>query len=293
MIVDTHCHYNLRPLFDDVQKLWLKAKEDGIEAVINVGTDLKTSQDALELASNHPEMYASIGLHPGNFQKIFDQNCSPENCSQEKITQLVDEELENLAKILHEHKSFNNFKLLAIGEIGLDYYRLKNKGLKREAVKETQKLAFESQLKMARDNHLVAIIHVRDQKDRLEDNAYYDTLEILKKISTQRAENKLKFVLHCVSGPQNYIDESIKLGGYIGIGGNITYENAEDLRKIVNSTPKDRHLLETDAPYLVPRGCKGDFCEPRMIKTTAKYLEQEMGLNLDIIRDNTRNLFGI
>lgn len=293
MIVDTHCHYNLRPLSDNVQKFWQQAIDDGIEAVINVGTDLKTSQDALELASNHPEMYASIGLHPGNFQKIFDQNCSHETCSKEKIAQLVDEELKNLAKILHEQKSINNSKLLAIGEIGLDYYRLKNKGLKRQAVKEMQKLAFESQLKMARDNHLVAIIHVRDQKDRLEDNAYYDVLETLKKVLAEDSKNILKFVLHCVSGPQDYIDEAIKLGGYIGIGGNVTYENAQNLRKIVNSTPKDRHLLETDAPYLVPRGCKGDFCEPRMIITTAKYLEQEMGLNLDIIRDNTRNLFGI
>lgn len=293
MIVDTHCHYNLSPLSDDVKKFWQEAKDDDIEAAINVGTDLKTSQSALSLATKYPEMYASIGLHPGNFQKIFDQNCSPENCSQEEIYQLVDKQIENFVKILDDQISIKNSKLLAIGEIGLDYFRLKNKGVKREAVEEMQKLAFESQLKMARDNHLVAVIHVRDQKDRLENNAYYDTLEILKKVSTQRAENNLKFVLHCVSGPQDYIDEAVKLGGYIGIGGNITYENAQDLRTIVNSTPKDRHLLETDAPYLVPRGCKGDFCEPKMIKTTGEFLEQEMGLNLDIIRDNTRNLFGI
>ncbi|MBU0974937.1 TatD family hydrolase, partial [Patescibacteria group bacterium] len=189
-------------------------------------------------------------------------------------------------------------KLVAIGEIGLDYYRLKNKGLKRDLVVEMQKKLFVSQLELAFQNDLVAIIHVRDQNDRLENNAYNDVLNILKKVINEtKTSKKIKFVLHCASGSLTYIQEAIALGAYIGIAGNVTYDNAQKLREIIKITPSNRLLLETDAPYLVPKSMQNltknqnQFCEPYMIKATANYLQQKMGLNLDIIRSNSNNLF--
>ncbi|PIQ80900.1 MAG: hypothetical protein COZ34_02840 [Candidatus Pacebacteria bacterium CG_4_10_14_3_um_filter_34_15] len=308
-IIDTHCHYNMKPISDDVSAHWKKAQENGIEKTITVGADLITSKKALEISDEFSGIYASIGLHPEICNDAIKELLVGDKYFQGEINQYVDDNLHELTEILNdalttnfalgsESELENKNKLVAIGEIGLDYYRLKNKGLKRNLVVEMQKKLFQKQLELAFQNNLVAIIHVRDQSDRLENNAYFDVLNILKKVISEiETPKEAKFVLHCASGPLAYVKEAIALGAYIGIAGNITYNTAQDLREIVKITPKNRLLLETDAPYLVPKSMqnptkdKDQFCEPYMIKATADYLQQDMGLNLDIILDNTNCLF--
>lgn len=315
-IIDTHCHYNMEPISNDVPAHWKKAQENGVEKTITVGADLETSKKALKISEEFSEIYASIGLHPEICNEAIDEflvgdkysqgeSRSERRCPgvQEEIDKFVNNSLHNLSKILLDTQTTKNnlenkSKLVAIGEIGLDYYRLKIKGLKRDLVVEMQKKLFRKQLEIAFQNDLVAIIHVRDQGDRLKNNAYNDVLNILKiVINETKIPKKTKFVLHCASGSLAYIQEAIILGAYIGVAGNITYDNAQNLREIVKITPKNRLLLETDAPYLVPKSMqtlikdKDQFCEPYMIKATANYLQLNMGLNLDIIRVNTNKLF--
>ncbi len=298
-IIDTHCHYNMEPIFDNVAKHWKKAQENGIEKTITVGADLETSEKALMISQEFPNIYASIGIHPEVCNDAIKTLLDGDKYSQEEIDMYVDNNLFELNKILNEALENKN-KLVAVGEIGLDYYKLKNKGLKRNLVSQMQKKMFQKQLEIAFQNNLVAIIHVRDQNDRLENNAYFDVLNILKEIIKESKQPKeVKFVLHCASGPQAYIQEAIALGAYIGVAGNITYDSAQDLREIAKITPVNRLLLETDAPYLIPKSMqdptkdKDQFCEPYMIKATADYLQQNMGLNLDIIRLNSKKLFSI
>jgi TatD DNase family protein len=305
MIIDTHCHYNLSPLSHDLSGHWKKAKKNGIEKSIVVGTNIETSKLALDIAKKFPNLYASIGLHPGNYSQEIKNLLDGDKYSQTEIDELVEAQLLAIKKIIEAES--NNPKLIAYGEIGLDYYRLKNKGLKRNLVIEMQKKSFEAQLKLAFENNLVAILHVRDQDDRFEnkDNAYFDTLEILKKVLNEtgsdsgtltQASSTPKLILHCASGPISYIKEALSMGAYIGVAGNITYDSADDIREIVKLAPPEKLLLETDAPYLVPASLKNQsieaqICEPFMIKATASYLEKKMGIDLDIILDNTNNLF--
>jgi TatD DNase family protein len=312
MIIDTHCHYNLSPLVDDVEKYRQKALEHGIKASLVVGTSVEDSKISLKLAQQFPEMFAVIGIHPGTYAQKIDELLAKYGNSDQNISKIeseINNELEQdivaISDLLEENP-------IAIGEIGLDYYRLKLKGLRREVTIDLQKKLFEKQLYLAVKNNLPAIIHVRDQKDR--DQAYWDTLEIIKKVraevspeemaqvnevnqteamaQTNEAAQKIPpFVLHCASGPIEYIKEALALGAYIGIAGNITYENAKDIKQILQITPSNRMLLETDAPYLAPGEFKGQVCEPFLIKNTAEFLHQEFDCDLDIIASNTMEVF--
>ncbi|MBU0974154.1 TatD family hydrolase, partial [Patescibacteria group bacterium] len=264
----------MKPISDDVTSHWKKAQENGIEKTITVGADLETSKKALEIADKFPGIYASIGLHPEVCNDAIKELLAGDKYSQgeegewrsqrdwpgplqnkrrcpgvkEKIDQFVDNSLHDLSEILLDTQTTEGnvetkSKLVAIGEIGLDYYRLKNKGLKRDLVVEMQKKIFNKQLELAFQNDLVAIIHVRDQSDRQKNNAYNDVLNILKKVIIKmKALNKAKFVLHCASGSLAYIQEAISLGAYIGIAGNVTYDNAQKLREIIKITPSNRLL---------------------------------------------------
>lgn len=288
-IIDTHCHYNMNPLYEDFQKHWKNASDSGVQAAITVGTDLENSKIALDLSGKYPQIYASIGIHPENATQAIKKLLVGDKYSQDEINDLINKDLNNFELIL-KNALVGHSKLVAIGEIGLDYYRLKTKGLKRDLVVDMQKKLFEEQLKLAFKNNLVAIIHVRDLEEREKDNAYLDVLEILKNYP-------LKFVLHCVSGPILYIKEALELGAYIGIAGNVTYDSSQNIREIIKITPPEKLLIETDAPYLIPKAMQtpksnnNQFCEPFMIQSTAKYLHQEMGINLDIIKQNSEKLF--
>jgi TatD DNase family protein len=285
MIIDTHCHYNFEPIYSNLEQEWQNSLDHKVIGGICVGTNLKSSILALHLAKKYPTMFASVGIHPEECEEIF---LSEDSTNQ--IHNLINE----FEKLVETTYLDSGNKLVAIGEIGLDYFRLKAKGLKREQIEKLQKELFSTQLNIAFKHQLPVILHIRDQNDRLEKNAYYDLLTMVSDLINQyQKDNKEipNLVLHCASGPQDYIKSFLNLGAYIGFAGNITYQNADELKNILKLTPKDRMLLETDAPFLAPNEKKGQSCHPYYIAETAQYLQDQFNLDLDIILENTLRVF--
>ncbi len=277
-IFDTHCHYNLEPFNQDWKQYWQKAQEHGVTNSTVVGVDLATSRTAVQLASQNSAFHAVIGCHPGYYQEELekiDLSQAPAQMLNQAL-QLIEEHQSNLSSLDLKH-------VTAIGETGLDYFRLPESELANTVI-AVQKAAFTMHLKLAEKHDLPVIIHARDVGER----AYWDILEIIEK-------NKfsLPFVLHCVSGPSDYVHAAIQRGAYVGLAGNITYKNSTHLRELAEFAPKNRILIETDAPFLPPVPFRGKPCEPWMIDHTADYVEKELDLDLGQIYENSLGLFGV
>lgn len=258
-IVDTHCHYNMEPLNASWQEHWQQAQENGVVGSVVVGTQISTSNAALEITAGQPNLLASVGVHPGHAYEV------------------TIEQLEQAGK------EWAGMKIHAVGETGLDYYRLDHDSSEFEKQITQQKEIFRWHLQFAQKQNLPLILHVRDKTDQ----AYFEVLEILK---TEYTGTK-PFVLHCASGPLDYIQKAIVMGCYVGFDGNITYPNAQEIRDLVKNVPADRLMIETDAPFLAPQAHRGKPCEPWMIAETAGYVQRELGLNLDQIFANTQKFF--
>ena len=258
MIFDTHCHYNLSPLYEDWQEHWQKAQKHGVKKTLVPSSSIETSRRAIEIAKEDKNLYAAIGIHPNEYNHI----------SAADLPTTIYEHAASLS-IIHDKEN-----VIGIGETGLDYYRLKEE--ERDLATYNQKEAFKMHVQLSNDFDKILIIHARDKGGNKEKNnqAYWDILEIVK----NNYQFKKPFILHCVSGPKEYIKEMIELGAYIGVGGNLTYPNANELREIIKLVPKDKLLLETDAPYLPPQEFRGQVCEPWMISKTAAYLKTELNL---------------
>ncbi len=269
MIIDTHCHYNLDPLFEDWNTHWTAAQARGVEKSIIVGTNLETSQRALELAQLDDGLSAAIGIHPNEYDQPPSE---PLHLEIESLTHL---------------STFP--KVVAVGETGLDYFRLPTDSAERQAIQQRQQAAFVGHIQLAEKIGKPLIIHVRDTAEATQStsNAYYDVLALLKR----HHSGSRPFVLHCVSGPQDYIKQSLELGAYLGIAGNVTYKSAEAIREIVRRAPKDRLLTETDAPFLPPQPFRGQPCQPHMIADTLNYLITELNLDPDQLVENALSLF--
>jgi len=223
-LVDTHCHLDF-PEFDlDRNEVIQRAHSLGVNHIINIGSSLEGSIRSLELTRQYPDVYAAIGVHPHEADRF--------DIKEEK-------RLRELAK---------EAKVLAIGEIGLDYY-------KNYSSADNQRLLFAKLLELARDLSLPLVIHSR--------NAPEDTLKFLK------AAMPVKAVVHCFSQDETFLKECLDLGFFVSFTCNITYKNAQNLRELVKVTPLERLLLETDAPYLAPEGMRGDRNEPVNIKILA------------------------
>lgn len=294
MIIDTHCHYNCEPLLSEIDIHWKNSFNHDVMGGICVGTNIETSTVALELAQKFTTMFASVGIHPEEFTELIKLNLHGDIYSAEKVESILRKQTKEFEAMVANAVNQQNKKIIAIGEIGLDYYKLKVKGVKRELTEQVQKQMFITQLTIAFQHNLPIILHVRDQADRTDSNAYYDTYTIVKEfIDTYTSKNKNipKIILHCASGPKAYIKKCIELGAYIGFAGNITYQNANDLREIFEITPTDRVLLETDAPFLAPNEKKGEVCEPVYITQTAAFLQNRYGIDPDIILANTLTVF--
>ena len=279
-IIDTHCHYNLEPLYsgnsfcfkvkenDPVLKMswqnhWQNSKNNGIVASIVVGPGLKSSKKAIEIAGTDPHLFAAIGIHPERANKI-----------------------ENLDEALKEFRQmcFDN-NIVAIGETGLDYFYLPEENVER--IKEKQKKLFITQIEIANELNLPLILHIRDKGD----DAYFESLKLIKKY--WNFKNSLVF--HCVSGSLDYIRTALELeNSYFGFDGNLTFKNAEELRdifRLVQKTDSSKILMETDSPWLAPVPHRGKICEPWMIKDLAIYMEKELNANLEEIFQNSLKAF--
>ncbi|MGC6174346.1 TatD family hydrolase [Lacrimispora sp. 38-1] len=209
MIFDTHAHYDDEAFDEDREDLLGSLQSHGIEAVTNVGASIKTSKNTLELTEKYPHVYGAIGVHPNE-------------------TAELDEDKLNWLKENSKRK-----KIVAIGEIGLDYYW-------EEPDHDTQKTWFIKQLNLAREVKLPVIIHSRD--------AAKDTLDIMK---AEKAED-IGGVIHCFSYGKELAREYLNMGFYLGIGGVLTFKNARKLKEVVEYMPLEQLVLETDCPYLAP-----------------------------------------
>ncbi|WP_037353405.1 TatD family hydrolase [Selenomonas sp. FC4001] len=254
-LVDTHTHLNDGKFAGQEAEVIARAKEAGITRLINMGDTLEASAKAVELAAAYEGVYAGVGIHP------------------EEIYELTSADDDQLARWSEAER------VVAIGEIGLDYYWEKD-----EDKRALQRRMFIHQLDLARQLHLPVCIHDRE--------AHGDTLAILKK------EGKdLKGVLHCFSGSFEMAQEIYKMGWYIGVDGPLTYKNAAKLPEIVEKFPLERILVETDAPYLAPVPMRGKQNEPAFVRYVAEKVAEIKGISVEMVAKQTsesaEELYGI
>ncbi len=250
-IFDTHAHYDDEKFDGDRDLILNELKNEGVVGVIDCGCDKSSSLEAIKLSEKFDFVYAALGVHPHEAAEATDGDLS---------------ELKAL---------YSKEKVVAVGEIGLDYHY-------DFSPRETQLLFFEKQLILANELSLPVIIHDRE--------AHEDTLKLLKK-------HKPKGVVHCFSGSAEMAKEVLKLGLYIGLGGAVTFKNAKKPLEVAALVPSDRLLLETDCPYMAPVPLRGSRCDSRMIAYSAKKIAETRGCDaqqlIDTCRENAKALFGI
>ena len=257
-LFDSHSHYNDEKFDIDRNEIIKETLESGVSNFIVAGYNIDSSKKAIEISKDYEEIYAIVGISPNDVENIT---------SEEKIKEYLNK-IEMLAK---------NEKVVAIGEIGLDYYW--NKGNK-----EVQKLLFIKQIELANKLDLPIVIHTRD--------AYIDTIELLK----QNNVNK-KGIFHCCPLNMELIKEAVKLGFYISVSGVITFKNAKNVDEIINMIPEDKLLIETDSPYLSPEPMRGKRNNSMNVKYVAQKIANVKNITLeevaDITSDNAKRIFQI
>jgi TatD DNase family protein len=214
MIFETHAHYDDEAFNDDRDKLLLSMSENGIGRIINVASNLKSTKQSIELSHIYPFVYAAAGVHPNETAELNEENFS------------------------WLEKQSQDEKVVAIGEIGLDYYW-------DEPDHDTQKKWFIRQLELARKIKKPVIIHSRD--------AAKDTYDI---IESENA-GEIGGIIHCYSYSYQMALDYVRMGFYIGIGGVVTFKNGKKMKEVVEAVPLDRIVLETDSPYLSPEPNRG------------------------------------
>lgn len=260
ILVDTHCHIDFDAYDDDRDAVIKAAREHGITRIINPGTDLSTSKAAINMSEQYDGVYAGVALHPN----------STATWSPEAIVAL-------------EHMAAHP-KVVAIGEIGLDYYWDKSPPA-------VQKAAFKEQLDLAHRLKLPIIIHNRDASD--------DVIAILQNwIPTLPAAMRARpGVMHSFSAPQHIAEAALDMGFYLGFTGPVTFKKAEDLRAIAATVPLDRILIETDGPFLTPHPHRGKRNEPAYVKFVAERLAALHGISNEefasISTANAERLFNL
>lgn len=230
MFTDTHCHLEDENFTEDRAEVLTRARAAAVELIINFGSTFRSSCAVVELAKNFPELYAGVGIHPEEIDEFDGNTCL-------RLAELAATE-----------------KVVAIGEIGLDYHWEKDTERRLR-----QQRVFIEQLDLARQLRLPVCVHDRD--------AHGDTLRIL-----QTEARDLRGVLHCYSGSLETAREVWRLGWYIGVDGPLTFKNSAKLPEVVKAAPRDRLLLETDAPYLAPVPYRGKRNEPAYVVEVAKKL---------------------
>jgi TatD DNase family protein len=270
MLLDSHTHIHF-PVYDsDREAVIQRAQNNGVK-MLCVGTQSATSESAIELAEKYPEdVWATVGFHPNHlsyawhYDKKEQREAVPENFDIEK--------LRNLAR---------HPKVVAIGECGLDYYRLDTRDEKLEMrVKEKQQEVFLKQAELAKELNKALMIHCRSSKNS--DDAYFDILEILKNKSLL---SRVIAVMHFYVGGLKVTKQLIDAGFYFTFGGVITF--AREYDEVIKYIPLDRILLETDAPYVAPEPYRGKRNEPSYITETAKKLAELKGVDFEKISEQT------
>jgi TatD DNase family protein len=246
MLIDTHVHLDF-PEFADLNGVLARAEQNGVLEMVTIGIDAPSSRQAVALAQGRPGIYATVGIHPHGAKLLSDESL---------------DELHDLGR---------QPRVVAVGEIGLDYYRDRQP-------RDIQKRCLRQQLELAVELKLPAVIHVRD--------AFPDFLGIIE----DYARSLTGLVLHCYSGDWQVACRCLDLGGYLSIPGTVTYTKAHIQHEVVRKTPLDRLLVETDAPFLAPVPYRGKVNEPSYLLHTAEKIAELRGLPLaQVARQTTEN----
>jgi len=259
-LVDTHCHLNFDAYKDDLDAILTRAREAKVERVIIPAVDLTTIDDALTIAHAHEGIYVAVGVHPNSTSHLTGDWVG-------RIASYIDDT-----------------KVVAIGEIGLDYYWDKSPP-------NVQKEAFQAQLDLAKQHSLPIIIHNREASD--------DVMAILElySASLSEAQRERIGVLHSFSAPQSIAKRALEAGFYLGFTGPITFKKADDLRAVLGTVPVERLLVETDGPFLTPHPYRGKRNEPSYIPYIVDRMASVKQLATDemgrITTENAERLFGI
>ena len=254
---DSHAHLNDEKFNNDRGEIIKKLKEEGISNFINAGYSLEASKQAIQLAKKYEFIYATCGISPNDIPQ-----------SEQELWKNI-EQITKLAK--------QNSKVVAIGEIGLDYYWNKEN-------KELQKQLFTKQIEIANELKLPIVIHTRE--------AVMDTIETIKKHKVIKTG-----VFHCCPLNRELIKEALKLNYYISFAGPVTFKNSKNADEIIKLVPNDKILIETDSPYLSPEPLRGRRNDPRNVKYIAQETANVKGISLEeiaqITKNNARKLFEI
>jgi TatD DNase family protein len=252
-MIDTHAHLHMNQFKQDFEEVIKRSSQ--MLFILNVSTNLDDIEQTIQIAKRLPNTYAAIGIHPHDAKETIERESQYLNY------------LESRASTLN--------KVVAIGEIGLDYYR-------NISPQEIQKKVFADQLLLAQDLDLPVILHIRE--------AYEDTYEILKTLNN----GNLRGIVHSFSSDENWAKKFVKLGFKIGIGGPITYPKNETLRNVVKIIGRENIVTETDCPYLPPQPYRGKRNEPIYVSYVYEELRNILGIDIsEDIWKNVRELFKI
>lgn len=256
---DSHAHYNDEKFENDRDEIISSVKSEGVTKLVCVGYNTYSSLKAIEIADNYDFIYSSCGISPNDIPQSRDE---------------LWKELDKIRNILNS----KNDKLVAVGEIGLDYYWNKEN-------MELQKEAFIKQIKLSNENNLPIIIHTRE--------AVTDTIDILKNKIT--VENK--GIFHCCPLNRELVKEALKLGFYISFAGPITFKNSKNANEIIQLCPLDKILIETDSPYLSPEPNRGKRNDSRNVKFMAQKIAEVKQIDIEEIAkvtyENAKKVFKI
>ena len=238
MFFDTHTHLDDKKFDADREELISSLKSYGLTLAVNIGADIKSSRESIALSEKYDFIYAAVGVHPSD------------------TGNLTDDDILTLEK-LAAYK-----KVVAIGEIGLDYYW-------DTPDRETQKHWFKKQLELAQKLNMPYIIHDRD--------AHEDTLKIIKEVGYTNG------VMHCFSGSSEMAEEVVKMGMYVSLSGTVTFKNAKNIKAVAKNIPLDRLLIETDSPYLTPEPFRGKRNNSGYVKYVAEEIAKIRGMKTEEI----------
>lgn len=254
MLIDSHAHLDDDRFDKDRDELIKSLESNGISRVINPGADLPSSIKSVKLSEEYENIYAAVGVHPHS----------------------ADEMDEGTIEVL---RAFGNReKVVAIGEIGLDYHY-------DNSARDIQRKWFQRQIKLAKELNLPIIVHSRE--------ADQETFDIIK----SQSDGNLTGVIHCYSGSVELMKEYIKLGYYISLGGPVTFKNAKMPKEVAKAVPIDRLLVETDSPYLTPEPHRGKRNEPLFVRHVAAMIAELRGMTIEELAratsENTIRLFNL
>ena len=256
MLIDTHCHLDDTRYFEDIEEVLARSFEAGVNGFIVPGAGPKDLPRAIELSKKYESVYFAVGVHPYHAAEFCEKDC----------------------------EMSSNPKCVAIGECGLDYYRLPDDEEGKQKEKTLQKDVFVAQIEIAKKLDKPLIVHIRDAS------------EDSKKILIDTGAGKVGGVLHCYNADSNLL-ELVKHGFYFGIGGVLTFSNAKKLVEVLPKIPLERLLFETDAPYLTPMPHRGKRNEPSYMPLIVKKASELLGVSkerlCEISTENAKRLFNI